>query len=247
MPEGPSIVILKEQVQTFKGQKIFQVSTKNDSLRERLQGQTVIDFKSWGKHFLICFEGFFVRIHLLMFGKYLINEEKESAAQLSLKFKEGQLNFYTSSIRLVDENVDDVYDWEKDVMSDQWNPKKAQAALKKLKKTTIADALLDQEIFAGVGNIIKNEILFRTKVQPDSEVQALPLEKVKALVKDARDYSFDFYKWKKLFQLKEHWLVYRKSVCPRCKHKITMKHTGVRKRRSFFCTNCQLLYKKTNK
>ena len=30
----------------------------------------------------------------------------------------------------------------------------------------VCDALLDQTVFAGVGNIIKNEVLFRTGVHP---------------------------------------------------------------------------------
>jgi len=36
------------------------------------------------------------------------------------------------------------------------------------------DALLDQDIFSGVGNIIKNEVLHRIRVHPESTVGALP-------------------------------------------------------------------------
>jgi len=116
--------------------------------------------------------------------------------------------------------------------------------MKKLKDTKIADALLDQEIFAGVGNIIKNEVLFRTLVHPESDVEALPKKTLKSIIKDARNYSFDFYEWKKVFQLRKNWNVYRKPKCPRCNSKIIMQYTGARHRLSFFCTNCQSLFHK---
>jgi formamidopyrimidine-DNA glycosylase len=37
-----------------------------------------------------------------------------------------------------------VYDWEVDVMTHKWNPKKALASLKKVPGTMVCDALLDQ-------------------------------------------------------------------------------------------------------
>jgi endonuclease-8 len=244
MPEGPSIVILKEETKQFRNKKILEVTGSNSELVSRLRNQTVIDFKTWGKHFLICFRKFFIRIHLLMWGSYRINERKDKKAQLSLTFKNGELNFYTCSIKIYEGNPDDLYDWEKDVMSEKWNPKKAEKIMKQQKDTKIADALIDQDIFAGVGNIIKNEVLFRVSVHPESDTEALPGKKLKEIIKEARNYSFDFYEWKKIFQLRDHWMVYRKPKCPRCNSKIIMQYTGKRNRLSFFCTNCQSLFEK---
>lgn len=244
MPEGPSIVILREEVQLFKGQKIIGVSGNTKTEKERLLNKKVLDFKSWGKHFLICFDRFYVKIHLLMFGSYRINEQKENSPErLSMKFKNGELNFYTCSVKFIEGNVKDLYNWETDTMSDEWNPGKALVEIKKRKDRMVCDVLMDQSIFAGVGNIIKNEVLFRIKVHPESEIMALPLPKRKALVKEARDYCFDFYKWKKMFELKKNWLIYRSKSCPRCRIKVKFKPTGEGERRSFFCENCQRLYK----
>mgnify|MGYP000626718044 CR=1 FL=1 len=104
------------------------------------------------------------------------------------------------------------------------------------------DALLDQNIFSGVGNIIKNEVLFRIKVHPNSKVGNLPDSCIDEMIKEARDYSFDFLKWKKAFELKNHWLVYTKKICPRCNIPIQRKNLGKAKRRTFYCNNCQILY-----
>ena len=75
MPEGPSIVILKEAAQPFKGKKVLHVSGNSKLDIQRMNNKKVIDFKTWGKHFLICFKDFTVRIHMMMFGSYRINEE----------------------------------------------------------------------------------------------------------------------------------------------------------------------------
>jgi endonuclease-8 len=243
MPEGPSIVILKEAVQHFTGKKIIEVSGNTKVDKDRLLNKKVTAFKSWGKHFLICFKGFTLRIHFMLFGSYLIDEEKKTPVRLGLRFSNGVLNFYACSIVFIEDEADNVYDWSGDVMNDNWDHKKALAKLKEKPKMLICDALLDQEIFAGVGNIIKNEVLYRVKVHPESLVGKIPLPKLRTIVKEARVYSFQFLEWKKKFELKKHWLAHTKKTCIRCNLPLIKKYTGHFKRRSFFCTNCQSLYK----
>ena len=242
MPEGPSIIILKEEVQSFIGKKILKVEGNSKLNIQRLSGQKIIDFKSWGKHFLICFKDFTVRIHFMLFGSYRINEQKEATPRLRLVFKEGELNFYACSIKFIEENLDEMYDWTSDVMNDSWNPKAAKKKLIETPGALVCDALLDQQIFTGVGNIIKNEVLFRTRIHPESKVGNLPAKKINELIKEARNYSFDFLKWKKEYVLKKHWLAHTKKICPRCHIPFIKKHCGKTNRRSFYCENCQVLY-----
>jgi endonuclease-8 len=242
MPEGPSIVILKESLTAFKGKKITEVNGNSNINLQRLQNLKIKDFKSWGKHFLICFDDFFLRIHLMMFGTYRINERKNTEPRLSMKFKNGEVNFYTCNIKLIEGSAEDQYDWETDVMAHEWNPKKVEKKIKALKKSNVCNVLLDQEVFSGVGNIIKNEVLFRIKVHPDSDVAALTAKKLKELVKEAHNYSWDFYHWKKTFELKKHWLIYKQKECTRCKIKTTTAWLGKNKRLTCYCNNCQVLY-----
>jgi endonuclease-8 len=242
MPEGPSIVILKEELKPFKGKKVLEVSGNTSVQIDDLVNMKVQDFRTWGKHFLICFKNFFFRIHFLLWGTYRINERKDATPRLSLRFKNGEVNFYTCSIRRIEGNPDDFYDWESDVMADEWNAAKAEKKLKEMKKVNVSDALLNQEIFSGVGNIIKNEVLFRIKVHPGSQVEALPKKKLKEMIKEARNYSFDFYNWKKAFELKKNWLIYKKKKCPRCNIPSEKAYIGKTKRLTFFCNNCQALF-----
>jgi len=242
MPEGPSIGILKEETLHFKGKKVLEVRGNAKIDLQRMQGKKLEDIKTWGKHFLLCFDGFYLRIHLLLFGTYRIDEAKETPPRLHLRFSNGELNFYACSVRLVEGRPEDTYDWKVDTLSDAWDPAKALRAVKKNAEEMVCDILLDQDIFAGSGNIVKNEVLFRIKVHPETLVGALPLKKKKELVAETRIYVGDFYRWKKNYELKKHWQAHRKTHCPDCRSKLKLKVTGKRKRRSFFCGHCQILY-----
>jgi len=242
MPEGPSIVILKESIQDFKGKKLLEISGNSKVDFSSLLNQKITDFKSFGKNFFICFRNASIKIHFMLFGSYRVNERKQTPPRLSLHFGNGELNFYACSVKLIEDDLGQIYDWSADVMNEDWNAAKARKKLKEIPKTLVCDALLDQTIFAGVGNIIKNEVLFRIRVNPKTRVGSLPSKKLTALIKEARQYSFDFLEWKKQYVLKKHWLVHTKKICPRDGSKIIKEYLGKTNRRTFYCNSCQKLY-----
>ncbi|HEV7855359.1 MAG TPA: DNA-formamidopyrimidine glycosylase family protein [Herminiimonas sp.] len=243
MPEGPSLIILKEETASFAGKAIQHAEGNSKIDMSRLAGKRIVALRTWGKHFLIELPDLTIRIHLLMFGTYRINERKELAPRLSLQFGDhSELNFYTCSVKLIEGTLEDQYDWSADVMSDQWNPAAARRKLRQHPDMLVCDALLDQTIFSGVGNIMKNEVLFRIRLHPLSTVGALSARKLGELVDQAHEYSFDFLKWKKAFELKQHWLAHTKRICPRCNIRFHYGHLGKTKRRSFYCERCQKLY-----
>jgi endonuclease-8 len=243
MPEGPSIVILREEAAKFRGRTVREVSGNSKLELARMRGRKVVALRSWGKHFLIEFRGFSLRAHLLLFGSYLIDAEKEATPRVSLRFDNGTLNLYACSLKYIEGPLGETYDWRGDVMAPEWDPKLARAKLKKQPDALVCDALLDQDVFAGVGNIIKNEVLFRIRVHPASTVGALPPRLLGRMIEEARTYSFQFLDWKKQYVLRQHWQVHNKSLCPNCGGKLTrVQHMGVRRRRTFFCVRCQPLY-----
>ena len=240
--EGPSLVILKEELQPYVGKKILSVTGNAKFGIERLENLKVVEFKTWGKHFLVCFPSFYLRIHFLMFGSYRVNERKEQAPRLSLLFKNGEVNFYNCAIRLEEGHPDDVYDYEVDVMSPVWNAAKALKLSKKKSDALVCDLLLDQTIFAGSGNIIKNEALFRRRVHPESRVGALPPKALKGLIDETRNYSLEFYDLKKIYMLSKHWQVFKKRKCTNCGGPVEQRKMGKLVRRNFTCYQCQRLY-----
>jgi endonuclease-8 len=242
MPEGPSIILLKESVQAFKGKKLIEISGNTKVDFTSLLTQKITDFKSFGKNFFVCFRNASIKIHFMLFGSYRVNDKKETNPRLSLRFEKGELNFYACSVKLVEGDLDKLYDWTADVMNENWDPAKARKKLKAIPKTLVCDALLDQTIFAGIGNIIKNEVLFRIKVHPKTKVGNLPSGKMTELIKEARQYSFDFLEWKRQYVLKKHWLVHTKKICPRDGSRIVKEYLGKTNRRTFYCNSCQKRY-----
>jgi endonuclease VIII len=241
MPEGPSIVIAKEDLEQFVGKKILEAKGVAKIDMKLLVGKKIKEIKTWGKHLLWVFDGFTIRIHFLMFGTYYINSSKKLKPRLALKFAKGeQLNIYTSSIKMIEEPLDDIYDWSADIMAKRWNTRGVRKKLKEIPDVFIADALMDQELFPGLGNIIKNEVLYRTKIHPKSLTGNIPPKKLNELIKEIRKYAFEFLEQRKEGTLAKNWQVYTKKKCKRDGSLIAKEYIG--KRRTFFCNTCQAEY-----
>lgn len=123
MPEGPSIVILREEAARFARRRVMRVSGNSTQDIERMRGRTVREVRSWGKHFLLGFDGFSLRIHFMLFGSYRINEGKATPPRLALGFSRGEvLNFYACSVRFIEGALGfDFYRWKKaGVLKKHW-------------------------------------------------------------------------------------------------------------------------------
>ncbi len=240
--EGPSLYILKEEVKNFKGKTIQHVKGYGKFNHKRILHKKVVDFKTWGKHFLVCFNDFTIWIHFGLFGSYKINAEKTINAKLSLVFNNGELNCYVCSIKFIDEPLNEVYDWRLDMLSEKWDPKIVKKMLMQQNgDKQIGDLLLNANIFSGVGNIIRNEVLYRAKVHPESLLEKIPSRKITEIIKQTHLYSLDFLKWKKKNELSKHWKVYKQKTCANG-HLVQNKETGKTKRRSFICDTCMKKY-----
>ena len=244
MPEGPSILLMKDNLSQFVGKKVLEAAGSSIPDKKQLVGKILKEIRLYGKQTYLILDDCCIRIHLLMFGSYEVDEQTkpDKNLRLALSFKNGKAYFYTCSVKLLPLDILKTIDWEADVMSDIWNPEKAKQKLKARPDMMVCDALLDQEIFSGVGNIIKNEVLFRIRVHPESVIGHLPATKLNALISEARIYSFDFLKWKFDNTLKKHWQAYHQKTCPICGKPLTSKITGKSKRNSFFCETDQKLY-----
>lgn len=241
--EGPSLVILKEEVAPFKGKIIKEAEGYAKIDFSLLRNKKVIDFKTWGKHFLICFKDFTIRVHFGLFGSYRINDRKKGInASVHLAFANGELNCYVASAKIIEGDLDEVYDWRLDMLSPKWSASYVKKiVLQQDQNQQIGDLLLNADIFSGVGNIIRNEVLYREGVHPESKLGDIPPEKLMAIIKQTKTYSKDFLKWRKKNELKKHWEVYAKKECP-LKHPVQKKYTGKTKRRSFICKQCMKKY-----
>ena len=247
--EGPSLYLAANQLKPFRGKTVLSVSGNTKIEKERILNKKVKNIFSWGKHLIIQFDEFALRTHFMLFGTFeatvnddtLTGDYKRSyAPRLQLDFENGNIKLFNCSVRFLEtRNAKASYDFTIDIMSSKWDPNKASKTIRSQSNAEIADVLLDQEIFAGVGNIIKNEVLWRVRIHPETKVKNITPLELKKLIAETKKFSLLFYKWRKVFLLRKHLDIYQKSICPRCGAKVKREKTGKRNRISHFCPICQ--------
>jgi endonuclease-8 len=245
--EGPSLVILKEELQPFLGKKVLRVKGNTQQPKEMLRGRVLAEIDTWAKVLFLTFRAsekkvpsIVTKTHFMMFGSYRIDDPKPNRVpRLELRFGNGTLYFYSCSIRFDGEVYREAVDREVDLLSPRWNETHVLERMAEKKDAYLCDLLLDQSVFAGSGNIVKNEVLFNIRRHPLTKLSRVPRKDWPSLVGAVRDYCFDFYEWKKKYELRRHWQVYRKSVCPLCGRKLKKEHLGKLERKTFYCGHCQ--------
>jgi len=148
--EGPSLVILKEELQPFIGKEILEVSGNSKIDQTLLHHLLLRDVKTRGKHLLLVFDSFVMKVHFLLFGNYRINVRRDIPSRLTFLFENGEFNMYNCSIKFLEEPLENIYDRRVDVMSEEWDGKYVLKLIKECPKMMVTDALLDQNKFAGV-------------------------------------------------------------------------------------------------
>jgi endonuclease-8 len=245
--EGPGVQLIKEKLSFLKGSFVFGVSGNSKIDKEKLLGKELLSVDSVGKQLFLIFEGVALRVHFGMYGSFRINNPKpDKVPRLLLRFnKDGKkpvdLYFYNTSLRFVDSRELNL-NHSVDVLSENFDREKALEKIKSDERV-ISDVLLDQEIFAGIGNIIKNEALFLAKVHPESISSKIPDDIAKDLIDKSIYFSQVFLEHrKKGWPLKKVLLVYNRKFCPLCDSKLKVKYAGRSHRKTFFCEKCQRLY-----
>ncbi len=242
MPEGPEMVFLKELAGQFVNQPVVEATGSAAGVPfDAVTGQVLTAVETFGKELLLCFPGFALRVHLMLFGKYVLNGTLDRELVLGLAFPGGSLNFYACRCSLLREPLADLYDWRADVMHPSFDADGAVAKLAARPESLVCEALLDQRILAGVGNGIKNESLFLGRVHPLSRVGAVPRAVLKQLVRTCVRLGFQYLRWKRE-GAGELWQVYRQKTCPRDHLPLRTEKPGKSGRSCYYCDKCQQLY-----
>lgn len=240
MPEGPSMLIASEEMSAAIGKKVVSVSGNTRQPVKSLKNQTLKEIGTWGKHLLLFFNKSVLKIHFMLWGSYSIDAKKPNREpRLQLNFDKTKIYFYACAVKFLEADPEEIYDWSADVLSPSWDEEAAFKKMCRQQNEMVCDVLMDQNIFSGVGNIIKNEVLFLLRLHPERKLKSLSPNKQMQLIREAHSYSWKFYYWKKNFELKKHWLIMRKKVCPNCLGPVTKRETGKKKRLSHYCERCQ--------
>ena len=108
-------------------------------------------------------------------------------------------------------------------------------------RVAVKTILLNQKLIAGIGNIYADEILFRARIHPATQVSALKEKTVAKLFRAARDILKKAIDAKAdMDRMPKSWLLPRRGKgrkCPRCGREL--KSTTIGGRTAWFCAQCQ--------
>ncbi|KFV07609.1 Endonuclease 8-like 2, partial [Pterocles gutturalis] len=192
--------------------------------------------------------GNWLRVHFGLFGSIRANEFsrakkankrgdwKDPTPRLVLHFESGGfLVFYNCRMHWCSSPRADP---ASDILSVEFHRGRALDALRA--PNPICYTLLDQRYFSGLGNIIKNEILYLAKIHPLTRGSLLPLSDLERLLDCAVRFSADWLH-SKLHGKGLHRQIYQKEQCP-LGHPVmkeTLGPSGGFKRLTWWCPQCQ--------
>ena len=256
MVEGPTAKAYALRIRDeFKNEIVRDIFVRSKRIFvpiEELIGKRFLGSDSLGKNIILFLDSLAIRIHLMMFGSihiYLLDEPLLKPIQrvrLHIKGEKKKLVVYNAPIVEIDRSDRILEKLKRDLgpdpLSDMWNREEAIRAIMKFPKEKIGAVLLNQSVIAGIGNILRNEILFRAKVNPERIVANLSREEIEKIVDISVELSKEFLKLKLNRKgIKELLLVYNryKKPCVFCGNPIRFYMQEPIKRKTFVCENCQ--------
>lgn len=194
MPEGPEARTTADELRTLiLSQKILDFRHSFEikcTLRYIIRGTIIKRVESYGKKVLLYLEyngrpeGILV-FYLGMTGRL---STLDNLTHIRLLFQLESCNLYFSDIRKfgalyhVREFIPKEFNMGSDLLQKEPSREEYKESLENYNsKKQVVQFLLDQSIYAGVGNYLKSEILYRAKVRPDIFLYELTDEKIERL------------------------------------------------------------------
>jgi endonuclease VIII len=251
MAEGDTILRLARRFeQTLVGETIV-ASAPDPRGRaagvERLDGRRLEAAEARGKHFLLAFGELSLHSHLGMNGGWHIYRDgnrwrrpRASAWAIlsgggwdAVQFGGTTLQVMTTS-RL--RRHPQIAGLGPDILAAEFDEDAVVATMRADPKRGLGDALLDQHLVAGIGNIFKSEACFAARVDPWRPIGDLSEEELRGVLAAARGLMLEAVK-----SGRHSFEVYRRrqGACPRCRGRISSRGQGDDNRITYWCPRCQ--------
>lgn len=238
--EGPGAHAVADELTRFAGQRVESADGTADQPLARLEGRTIDDVRAVKKRLFLDANDVHVVVHFLMYGSYRVNEARDLDERLELVCEDDALRIYSCSVKVLTDGDPDLaaYDHpEADVLSPAFDREGALAALAD-RDDPIVDVLLDQSVFGGVGNRIKNEVLWQERIHPETPAAGLSRADRERLVDATVAWTREWYDHKQAGESMTH-EVYRHDTCTNCDAAIERADLGDTERVTYWCPTCQ--------
>ena len=242
MPEGDSLARAARRLQVLVGERV-EVETPHPRaavkrLVERLDGRRLLGVEAAGKNLLLRFEeGVVLRSHLRMSGRWQVRPRGSKhlgRPWLILRGGEREAVLWNGPVLELDDRA--VRRLGPDILGE---PADFDAMVENLRgdpRRAIGDALLDQSLVAGIGNVWKAEALWEARVSPWRPVGEVPEEELRTVLEAAHELmtaSVEIGPARRQ--------VYNRAgrSCRRCGTAIQARGQGEQNRTAYWCPRCQ--------
>jgi endonuclease-8 len=244
MPEGDSLRRAARRLQVLVGERV-DVETPHPraaalKLAERLDGRRFEAVEAVGKNLLLTFEGGLVlRSHLRMRGRWTVRERgsrpRSGTPWLALRTAEHEALLWNGPVLELGNRA--VARLGPDILA---APPELARMVENLRHEhpgrEVGDALLDQRLVAGIGNVWKVESLWVARLSPWLRLGETTDEELRAVLGEAARLM------RRSLEGEAHVrAVYRKAgrPCPRCGGRIRSRGQGDDNRTAYWCPGCQ--------
>jgi formamidopyrimidine-DNA glycosylase len=260
MPELPEVEVAARNLRAWLSGRVIESAEVPRSRITRghaihLRGARVESVERRGKWLRLKLSSGTLFSHLGMTGKWV----RRNAASPDEKYQRARLDVRGGSVRYRDPRLfgrlifvesDSIPEWEAlgtDPLTDGLDARALAPRLARLSRS-IKETLLDQRLFAGVGNIQAAESLWRARIHPTRKASSLTSTEIKLLVRSIRasiDYTLAQEEGPEIQYVEEPgsenpFKVYARDgePCPRCKTRLRRIVQGGRS--TVFCPHCQV-------
>jgi endonuclease-8 len=243
MPEGDSLHRAARKLQALVGERVAAETphprAAAERVAERLDGRRLLGVEAVGKNLLLRFEGGLVlRSHLRMSGRWQVRARGEAVRGtpwLVLAGREREAVLWNGPV--LELTARGTRRLGPDILAD---PTDLAAMVGNLRREhqarELGDALLDQRLVAGIGNLWKAESLWRARVSPWLPLADATDDELERVLREAARLMRASVEGRR-----EERAVYRKAgrPCPRCRESIRSRGQGDDNRTAYWCPGCQ--------
>jgi endonuclease-8 len=250
MAEGDTVLRAARRIEAALAGETVAVAAPNPRGRaagiERLDGRRLDRVESHGKNLLLHFGELVLHSHLGMNGSWHVyprggrwrKPRRAAWAVLAGEAKEAA-QFGGPTLRLIpaarlprDPQLSRL---GPDILAPDFDLDGAVRALRADPTRTLGDALLDQTLVAGIGNIFKSEACFAARLDPWRPIADLGDDDLRAVLEAARSLMLEA-----VATGRHPHAVYRaRRPCPNCGGRISSRGQGDANRTTYWCPACQ--------
>ncbi len=271
MPEGDTIFRAARTLhRALAGRRVTRFESPLPSLMrvdqdDPIAGRTIDAVRSVGKHLLIEFSGGLVlRTHMRMNGAWHIyrHGERWRAPRAAMRIVLATEDYVAVGFNVPVAEFLTPRDLTRhreinrlgpDLLSEDFDERMVLTRFRAIGERAVSEALLDQRVMAGVGNVFKCEVLFACGVDPFRPVSTIADEEARKIIRTSREMlaanvsegrvpgDRGYRRTTRFMNPAARLWVYGRGgrPCRRCGTPIAARKLGEAARLTYWCPNCQ--------